>query len=174
MTQDTRRGASSGLSRLSCACTTAMTRTSDTVSVLGFVWKHPPNRGNRICAVSRAIQSQLSGRFLHRRTVARLGEHSSLCVDLHRTGASKVVYGNPPDYPEMLVWQQALQSGDLFVDVGALMWAAIRFGLRISAQKSSPWSRPWQNEIYPVPVKHGPWGPGGEIPRATWRVKTCT
>ena len=106
-----------------------MTRTTDTVSVLGFVWKHPANRGRRICAVIRAIQFQLSGRLLHRRTVARLGEHSSLWVDLHRTGASKVVYGNPPDYPEMLVWQQALQSGDLFVDVGAnvgsyTIWAA--------------------------------------------------
>ena len=80
-------------------------------------------------AVIRAIQFQLSGRLLHRRTAARLGEHSSLWVDLHRTGASKVVYGNPPDYPEMLVWQQALQSGDLFVDVGAnvgsyTIWAA--------------------------------------------------
>ena len=79
--------------------------------------------------VIRAIQFQISGRLLHRRTVARLGEHSSLWVDLHRTGASKVVYGNPPDYPEMLVWQQALQSGDLFVDVGAnvgsyTIWAA--------------------------------------------------
>jgi len=30
-----------------------------------------------------------------------------------------VVYGNPPDYSEMLVWRQALRPGDLFVDVGA-------------------------------------------------------
>ena len=106
-----------------------MTRTSDTVSVLGFAWKHPANRGKRIWAVSRAIQFQLSGRLLYRRTIARLGEHSSLWVDLHRTGASKVVYGNPPDYPEMLIWQQVLQSGDLFVDVGTnvgsyTIWAA--------------------------------------------------
>ena len=83
----------------------------------------------RICAVSRAIQFQLSGGLLHRRTVARLGEHSSLWVDLHRAGASKVVYGNLPDYPEMLIWQQVLQSGDLFVDVGTnvgsyTIWAA--------------------------------------------------
>lgn len=96
-----------------------MTRTSDTVSVLGFVWKHPANQGRRIRAVTRAIKFQLSGRLLHQRTVARLGERSSLWVDLHRQGASKVVYGNPPDYPEMLVWRQALRPGDLFVDVGA-------------------------------------------------------
>lgn len=34
-------------------------------------------------------------------------------------GASKVVYANPPDHPEMLVWRQLLRRGDLFVDVGA-------------------------------------------------------
>jgi hypothetical protein len=50
-------------------------------------------------------------------------------ADLHRTGASKVVYANPPDYPEMLVWQNELCPGDLFVDVGAnirsyTIWAA--------------------------------------------------
>ena len=72
-----------------------------------------------MCAVTRAIKFQLAGRLLHRRTVARLGERSSFWVDLHRQGASKVVYGNPPDYPEMVVWRQILRPGDLFVDVGA-------------------------------------------------------
>lgn len=48
---------------------------------------------------------------------------------LHRTGASKVVYGNPPDYPEMLVWRRFLRPGHLFLDVGAnvgsyTIWAA--------------------------------------------------
>jgi len=113
------RGASSGLPGRFYVCTTAMTRTSDAVSVLRFVWKHPANEGMRIRAVTRAIKFQLSGRLLHRRTVARLGEQSSLWVDLHRKGASKVVYGNPPDYPEMLAWRQVLRPGDLFVDVGA-------------------------------------------------------
>jgi FkbM family methyltransferase len=40
-----------------------------------------------------------------------------------------MVYGNPPDYPEMLVWRYSLGPGDLFVDVGAnvggyTIWAA--------------------------------------------------
>jgi FkbM family methyltransferase len=43
--------------------------------------------------------------------------------------ASKVVYGNPPDYPEMLAWRRVLRPGHLFVDVGAnigtyAIWAA--------------------------------------------------
>jgi FkbM family methyltransferase len=40
-----------------------------------------------------------------------------------------VMYANPPDLPEMLVWRQALRGGGLFVDVGAnvgayTIWAA--------------------------------------------------
>ena len=57
--------------------------------------------------------------MLHRRTLTRLGLRSSVWADLHRTGASKVVYANPPDYPEMLAWRQVIRRGDLFVDVGA-------------------------------------------------------
>ena len=29
------------------------------------------------------------------------------------------VYGNPPNYPEMVTWRQVLRPADLFVDVGA-------------------------------------------------------
>ena len=62
---------------------------------------------------------QVRARVLHRRTLARLGSRSGLWADLHRTAASKVVYANPPDHPEMLVWRRTLRPGDLFVDVGA-------------------------------------------------------
>lgn len=99
------------------------------VGVLKFVWEHPANDGARARALLRAVRFQVSGRLLGRRTLARLGERSSVWADLHRTGASKVVYANPPDHPEMLVWQQVLRPGDLFVDVGAnigsyAIWAA--------------------------------------------------
>jgi FkbM family methyltransferase len=106
-----------------------VTSISDSAHVLKFVWEHPANEGARARALIRAIRFQVSGRVLHRRTLARLGDRSSIWADLHRTGASKVVYANPPDHPEMLVWQQVLQSGDLFVDVGSnvgsyAVWAA--------------------------------------------------
>jgi FkbM family methyltransferase len=50
-------------------------------------------------------------------------------ADLHRTGASRIVYANPPDHHEMLTWRNGLRPGDLFVDVGAnvgsySIWAA--------------------------------------------------
>lgn len=102
---------------------------SDSAKVLKFVWEHPANDGARMRALLRAIRFQTSARLLGRRTLAQLGDRSHVWADLHRTGASKVVYANPPDHPEMLVWQQTLRPGNLFVDVGAnigsyAIWAA--------------------------------------------------
>jgi FkbM family methyltransferase len=91
----------------------------DARSVLKFVWSNPANEGKRAYALLRAVRFQARGRLLRRRTLARLGDRSRVWADLHRMGASKVVYANPPDHPEMIVWRRALRPGDLFVDVGA-------------------------------------------------------
>ena len=98
-------------------------------AVVRFVWKHPSNAGHRPRALLRLAGYQFRARLLHRRTIARLGERSWIWVDLHRTGASKVLYANPPDVPEMQVWRQVLRGGGLFLDVGAnvgayTIWAA--------------------------------------------------
>jgi FkbM family methyltransferase len=63
-------------------------------------------------------------------------------VDLHRTGASMVLYANPPDLPEMLVWRHVLRNGGLFVDVGAnvgtyTLWAA-ELGAEVIALEPAP------------------------------------
>jgi FkbM family methyltransferase len=97
--------------------------------IVTFVWGHPANSGRRVRAVLRAAWYQTRARLLRRRAVAQLGERSRLWVDLHRTAASKALYANPPDLPEMLVWRRALRDGSLFVDVGAnvgtyTIWAA--------------------------------------------------
>jgi FkbM family methyltransferase len=97
--------------------------------IVRYVWGHPANSGRRVRAVLRAARYQAQARLLRRRAMARLGERSRLWVDLHRTAASMVLYANPPDLPEMLVWRRALREGGLFVDVGAnvgtyTIWAA--------------------------------------------------
>ena len=74
--------------------------------VIKHVWRHPANSGHRTRALLRAARYQAEIRLLGRRTVARLGERSRLWVDLHRTAASMVLYANPPDLPEMLVWRR--------------------------------------------------------------------
>lgn len=98
-------------------------------AILTFIWTHPANDGARVRALLRATRFQVRARVLRQRTMARLGDRSYVWVGLHRSAASKIVYGNPPDHPEMLVWRQALRPGDLFVDVGAnigsyAIWAA--------------------------------------------------
>lgn len=101
----------------------------DTANVVNFIWSHPANEGAKARALLRAVRFQARARLLGRRTLARVGARSYMWVDCHRTGASKVVYANPPDHPEMLVWQQILRPGHLFIDVGAnvgsySLWAA--------------------------------------------------
>ena len=97
--------------------------------VLTFVWTHPSNEGARAGALLRAAHFQVRSRVLRRRTLARLGDRSYVWAVLHRSSSSRIVYANPPDHQEMLVWQQVLQPGDIFVDVGAnigsyAIWAA--------------------------------------------------
>jgi FkbM family methyltransferase len=102
---------------------------NQSVNVIRFTWRHPANKGERARALLRLVRFQARGRLLSRPTVARLGDRSSILAYLHRSAAAKVVYANPPDHPEMLVWRQYLRRGDLFVDVGAnvgsySIWAA--------------------------------------------------
>jgi FkbM family methyltransferase len=98
---------------------TIVAAATDARKVVRYVWKHPSNDGNRTRALLRATTFQVRGRMLRKRTLARLGERSVIWADLHRNGASMVVYANPPDYSEMLIWRNCLGAGDLFVDVGA-------------------------------------------------------
>ena len=109
------------------ACATAQFAVG--VGVVRYVWAHPSNSGQRLRALLRAARYQAQVRLLGRRAMARLGERSRLWVDPHRTAASMVLYANPPDLPEMLVWRRALRDGGLFLDVGAnvgtyTIWAA--------------------------------------------------
>ena len=97
--------------------------------IVRYVWGHPANSGCQVRAVMRAVRYQAQARLLRQRAMARLGERSRLWVDLHHTAASMVLYANPPDLPEMLVWRRALRDGGLFIDVGAnvgtyTIWAA--------------------------------------------------
>ena len=109
--------------------TTAVAYFRTATAVVRYVWEHPSNADHRPRALLRLVRYHAGARLLGRRAVARLGERSRLWVDLHRTSAAMVLYANPPDRPEMLVWRHALRDGGLFVDVGAnvgtySIWAA--------------------------------------------------
>ncbi len=111
-------------------------------SVSTFIWNHPANRGGRARALGRAVAFQMNARVFHRPSVAALGRRSFIWVHLHSTAATKALYANPPDWPEMLVWQQVLQADDLFIDVGANIGAysmiALECGARVIAVEPDP------------------------------------
>ena len=87
--------------------------------VLQFTWNHPANKKKRMQALIRLARFQARGRLLGKPTPARLGKYSTISAVLHRSGSAKVLYANPPDHSEMLVWRRHIQPGDLFLDVGA-------------------------------------------------------
>jgi FkbM family methyltransferase len=99
------------------------------LSVSAYVLRHPANRGHRLRAMKRAIAFQLRARVAGKNTLAPIGQRMLLEVPLHAHGASKAVYANPPDWPEMNLWRSLLKAGDLFIDVGSnlglyAVWAA--------------------------------------------------
>lgn len=102
-----------------------------------YIWYHPANHGRRMAALASAARFQIRGRVFGRRTLTGLGARSLIWAELHRTAGSRVVYANPPDYPEMLIWARTLEPGGLFVDIGAnigiyTIWAG-ELGTRVLA-----------------------------------------
>lgn len=107
---------------------------SEVAFVLRFIWLHPANRGRRLRKLAEAARFQLKGRVLRRPSIARIGERSRIWVPRHVYSASRALYANPPDWPEMLVWRQVLRPGDLFVDVGANVGIYTIFAVEAGAQ----------------------------------------
>lgn len=106
----------------------------DVAGVVRYVWGHPANEGQRFRRLAQAATFQLRGRVLHRPSVVRIGRRASIEVALHDVGGSKAVYANPPDVPEMRVWQDRLETGDLFVDVGANVGVYSLFAADLGAE----------------------------------------
>lgn len=88
-------------------------------SVLGYIWCHPANRGRRIRAIVRAFGFQVKGRLFHHPSIARVGTDGKILCHLHSSGASSVLYANPPDFSEMRLWRELLGDESLFLDVGS-------------------------------------------------------
>jgi FkbM family methyltransferase len=112
------------------------------LDLIRFVWSHPANRQHRLRALGRVLAFQARGRVLKRPTIGMIGVRSKFVAEIGWTGASKAIYANPPDWPEMLVWRDRLEPGDLFIDVGAnvgmySLWAA-ELGAEVIAIEPGP------------------------------------
>ena len=92
---------------------------TEAAKVASFIWNHPANRGRRVRQLGRAANFQVRSHLFGRRGQAPLGQSGRIWVDLYRGAAIKALYANPPDWPEMAVWEKRLAPGDLFLDVGA-------------------------------------------------------
>ena len=89
-----------------------------------------------MAALVRAARFQLVSRVTRRPVITRFGA-ATMHVHIGNTAATKVIYGAPPDWKEMMAWERLLGPGDLFVDVGAnvgtySLWAASS-GARVKA-----------------------------------------
>lgn len=83
-----------------------------------YIAQHPANQGHVMAALLRSARFQLGTRLFRRPVVAQLGE-AQMYVHLGNTAATKVIYGSPPDWEEMMAWKRLTRPGDLFIDVGA-------------------------------------------------------
>lgn len=123
---------------------TSRRRLAARAGVLPWVWGHPANQQHRVAALLRAASFQVRGRVYKRPTVGTIGNKAKFMAEVGSSAASKAIYANPPDWPEMVVWQQRLRSGDLFVDVGAnvgtySLWAG-DLGAEVIAVEPAPWA----------------------------------
>ena len=90
------------------------------LSVLGYIWRHPANRGRRLRAVARAVWWQLLKRLLPAPRDIRVFGGLILRCYPNSPSASLVIYGNEsPDYHEMHFMRRYLRAGDAVLDVGA-------------------------------------------------------
>jgi FkbM family methyltransferase len=111
-----------------------------------YIVRHPANRGHPIRALERAVGFQIRTRLTGRPAIAEIGG-LRLWVPVGRASATKVLYGSPPDWPEMMAWARLLRSRDRFIDVGAnvgtySLWAASR-GASVVAVEPDPDALRW-------------------------------
>ena len=100
------------------------------LSLPAYIVRHPANRRHPVRALERAAAFQIRGRLTGRPAIAEIGG-LRMWVPVGSAAATKVLYGSPPDWPEMTAWARLLRTGDRFIDVGAnvgtyALWAASR------------------------------------------------
>ena len=78
---------------------------------------NPASRGQRLRTGCRTLRHEIQTRAFRRPTTLPLGERSEIIARPGETN-SPLACRNPPNW-EMVVWQQLLHPGDLFLDVGA-------------------------------------------------------
>ena len=87
--------------------------------LIKFIWFHPLNQNNRLAAVWRMISFQIASRIIKASIILPFVNDTQLITTHGMTGATGDWYCGLREYEDMGFLLHALQSGDLFVDVGA-------------------------------------------------------
>ena len=87
--------------------------------LIKFIWFHPLNQNNRLAAVWRMMSFQIASRIIKAPIILPFINDTQLITTHGMTGATGDWYCGLREYEDMGFLLHALQSGDLFVDVGA-------------------------------------------------------
>jgi FkbM family methyltransferase len=112
-------------------------------STLGFIWKHPLNRSNRLGALIRYVRWQVSSRLMPGLIAFPFVEDTNLFAKRGMTGATGNWYCGLHEMHDMGLVLHLLRPGDLFLDVGAnvgsyTVIAAGAVGARVVAVEPVP------------------------------------
>ncbi len=89
------------------------------VNTLGFIFRHPLNRGRQWQAFNRFLSWQVASRLWHGKIAVDFVNRSRLLVSKGMTGATGNVYCGLHEFEDMSFVLHVLRPGDLFIDVGA-------------------------------------------------------
>ncbi|MEZ0308599.1 MAG: FkbM family methyltransferase [Ramlibacter sp.] len=87
--------------------------------MLGAVWRHPGNRGQRLRAISRLLAWQFVKHVLRRPVVISFHTKRLKCYPDSTSTSAALYFSGYPDYWEMKFLQAYLKPGDNFLDIGA-------------------------------------------------------
>jgi hypothetical protein len=87
--------------------------------LIKFIWFHPLNQNNRLAAVWRMMSFQIASRIIKASIILPFVNDTQLITTHGMRGATGDWYCGLREYEDMSFLLHALQSGDLFVDVGA-------------------------------------------------------
>ena len=87
--------------------------------LIKFIWFHPLNQNNRLAAVWRMMSFQISSRIIKAPIILPFVNGTHLITSQGMRAGTSEWYCGLREYEDMSFLLHTLQSGDLFIDVGA-------------------------------------------------------
>ncbi len=96
------------------------TRSQQARRILGSIWRHPSNRGQRLRSVVRTVGWQMQKKLLGTsREIQLKGGTRLKCYPDSNSASNLIYFSGAPDFDEMAFVSRYLGPGDGFIDCGA-------------------------------------------------------